>query len=208
MNQPVNRTMALRAQAVVKQLQKRNMDAYYVPTSAEAVSLVRELLPAGASVAVGGSVTLAESGVLALLQSGGYRFIDRTASEEDDYIRAAATCDAFFMSSNAVTEDGKLFNIDGTGSRLAFLVYGPKSVYVIAGVNKLVKDLDAAHDRLKRVASPANALRLERETPCARAGVCADCRSPQRICCSEVTTTFQRRPGRVKVILVGEELGF
>lgn len=209
MNQNMKHTYELRAKAAVEAFKNNRFDAYYVPDCAAAVELVRSMLPKGAAIASGGSVSLEESGIMALLKGGDYNYIDRgTSVNSEDYIKASFTCDAFFMSSNAVVESGKLYNIDGAGNRVAALTFGPKNVYVIAGVNKLVPDIETAQKRLEREACPANAIRLNKKTPCAATGSCADCHSPDRICCSTVITTYQRTPGRVKVIIVGEGIGY
>ena len=210
MDANVRNVYRLRAMKTMESLTRNNFEAHYVENSADAVKLVASLCPKGSSVSTGGSATLNESGVYALLTGGDYRFIDRFAPDgaADEKTREIFTCDAFFTSSNALTEDGKLYNIDGTGNRVAALTYGPKTVFVIVGVNKIVPDVEAAKTRLETMASPANAMRLNKKTPCAVNGECADCHSPDRICCTTVITSYQRRKGRVKVIIVGEELGF
>lgn len=199
----------LKARRTVSNLNRNNFEAYYVESSQRAVELVRELCKNGSSTASGGSVTLSECGLLSVISGPDYRYIDRNAGmPSDELTKAVFTCDAYFMSSNAITENGELYNIDGTGNRVAALTFGPKNVFVIAGVNKLVPDIESAKQRLEKTASPANAIRLCRKTPCASTGECADCRSADRICCTTAITAFQRVKGRVKVIIIGEQLGY
>jgi len=194
-------------------LRRNRMGAYFVSSREGVPDKVRELLRDGDSVAYGGSVTLQECGVMGLLAGGRYRFLDRDApgmsdAERENLYRDVLFCDHFLMSANAVTENGELYNVDGIGTRLSFLIYGPKQVIVVAGVNKIVPDLDAAAARVKDIAAPVNAMRLERKTPCVKCGRCEDCSSPDRICCSTVISAYQRIPDRVQVILAGEPLGF
>lgn len=215
-------TLQERLTATAEALRRNNMEAYCVDTAAEVVPLVRRLLTAGDTVAVGGSKTLEETGVLALLRSGEYRFLDRyapdlTAEQIERLYRDSFSADAYLCSSNAVTESGELYNVDGRANRVAALCYGPRSVILVVGCNKVVPDLDAAARRVKTVAAPQNTKRLNCATYCRETGVCvaADgerctdgCGSAARICCTYVTMGYQRVPGRIKVILVGEELGF
>lgn len=212
-----------RIQKTMASLEKNNMTAIYVKTAAEVPAAVEALLQKGESVAVGGSATLAECGVLKLLQSGNYRFLDRTiGNNEEEQLaaqRAVFSADAFLCSSNAITESGELYNVDGTSNRIAPLLFGPKSVIVVAGCNKLCKDIDKASVRVKSVAAPANTVRLGCATYCNSTGECAafakgnpgiasGCSTPARICCNYVISAYQRSKGRIKVILVGEELGY
>lgn len=203
----------------MQQLQKNNMDAYYAPTKEEAVQKVRELLHPGDIVATGGSMTLKESGVTALLQSGAYRYLDQGASglsveEKQEIYHKAFHADVYLCSSNAITMDGELYNVDGNSNRVAALLYGPKSVIVVAGYNKLVENVEEAVSRVKRLAAPANCLRLHCDTPCSKTGRCVSerigggCGSQGRVCANYVVSARQRVPGRIKVILVGERLGY
>ena len=125
-----------------------------------------------------------------------------------EIFRQAFTCDTYIMSSNAITENGELYNVDGNGNRIAALAFGPKSVIVIAGYNKLVPDLEAARQRVRDTAAPANAVRLDRKTPCKVLGACRDCRSDERLCSIYSVMAQQSKKGRIKVILVGEQLGY
>lgn len=198
---------------VMKNLEKNNMKAFYAKDREEALKLVRELMPKGQTVACGGSMTLEECGILDLLRSGDYHFLDRSApgvtpEKALDLMRQVFLCDTYLLSSNAITENGELYNVDGNSNRVSALTFGPSSVIVVAGYNKIVPDIPAAVSRVKRIAAPANAVRLHCATPCAKTGECMECHSESRICCTYVLTAQQRKKDRIKVILVGEELGY
>ena len=206
---------------VLTNLEKNNMQGIYVEKISDVVPKIKELISPGETVAVGGSMSLFESGVIDLLRSGEYNFLDRYADglSSDDirdiYIKSFSA-DTYFLSSNAITENGELYNVDGNSNRVAALVFGPKSVIVVAGVNKIVKDIDAAITRVKTIAAPKNCARLNCGTYCKAAGKCvaaeagdfSGCPSDSRICCSYVVSSYQRVKNRIKVILVGEELGY
>ena len=196
---------------VVEALKKRRFEAWYCSTAEETVAKVLELIPEKDSVAWGGSYTLNTLGIKDALRKRGQKLIDRDvvpAEMRKETMRQALLADSFLLSSNAVTEDGQLFNIDGTGNRAATMFFGPESVIVVAGMNKVVKDMDAAYSRVRNYVAPINAKRLGMDTPCTATGKCADCLSPDCICASMVTTRFCKPAGRIKVILVGEDLGF
>ncbi len=202
-----------RMERTAEALRKNNMEAYCVDTAAEVAPLVRSLVPEGAVVSAGGSMSLTECGVMELLRSGAYRFLDRAApgltqGDIDEIYRKAFFADCYLASANAVTEAGEILNVDGNANRVAAITFGPASVILVVGCNKLVKDVAEAERRVREVAAPANAKRLSCQTPCASAGHCADCRSPGRICCTYVLHRYQRAAGRIKVILVGEPLGY
>ena len=196
------------------------MEAYYVKTKQEAVELVRSLMKKGETISCGGSVSLKESGVFALMQSGDYNFLDRSKASGPDEIaeiyRKSFCCDTYLTSSNAVTENGELVNVDGTGNRIAAMSYGPKSVICLVGVNKIVPDIDAAYRRIKEFAAPPNAKRLGLNTPCAKNGICCaidaplgvGCADDLRMCAYYVVSAQQRVRGRIKVIICQEELGY
>ena len=194
---------------VAAALHKRNMEGYYCSTADEAVEKVLELIPAGDVVSWGGVATVDELGIKERLRHRGQPVIDRdtarTPEERMAMLHQALTCDTFLMSSNAISEDGQLVNIDGMGNRVAALCFGPKQVIVVAGMNKVAADLDGA--RARHIAAPANAQRFNGKTPCSANGQCADCTSPDCICAQMVVTRFCKVPGRIKVVLVGEELG-
>lgn len=196
---------------LVKAMKKRQFDAYYCSTAEEAVEKVLELIPAGNVVSWGGVATVDQLGIKDRLRQRNQPLIDRdtakTPDERMDMLRQALTCDTFLMSSNAISEDGQLVNIDGMGNRVAALCFGPKQVIVVAGMNKVAGDLDSAMSRARHIAAPANVQRFEGSTPCRVTGQCADCTSPDCICAQIVTTRFSKIPGRIKVVLVGEVLG-
>lgn len=202
----------LMGESLVKRFEKRGFAAYYCATKEEAVAKALELIPEEDIVSWGGSVTLKEVGLLDAIKKRN-PVIDRdlaeTPEEKTELMRNALLCDTFLMSSNAISKDGQLVNIDGNGNRVAALVFGPKQVLVIAGVNKVVGSLDAAMDRARNVAAPINAARFAGlPTPCAKLGMCAECVSPSSICSQILITRTCRVPNRIKIIIVGEHLGF
>ena len=204
-------------------LRGNNMAAYYVETKEEVIPLVQSLIGEGETLTHGGSETLKECGLIGLFNSGSYNYLDRSKAsspeEVEEIYRKAYVADTFFASANAVTEGGLLFNVDGNSNRVSAILYGPKQVIFICGINKIVKDLDEAVARLKSVASPMNTKRLNCNTYCAREGeclamgqdasyMCDGCKSPDRICCNYVISARQRHKDRMKVIIVGEKLGY
>lgn len=197
---------------VAKNLRRRYFDAYYVSNVSEAVEKVLELIPETDVVSWGGSMTIDALGIKDMLLKRGNPLIDRdkarTPEERNSMLKQALTCDTFLMSSNAVSADGQLVNIDGTGNRLAAMIFGPDSIIVVAGMNKVVPTADDAMKRARAVAAPLNAQRFEIDTPCNYTGQCEDCTSPQSICTYLLTTRISRPAGRIKVVLVGEDLGF
>lgn len=198
---------------LIENMKKRQMDAFYCATAKEAGKLALSFVQPGMKVSFGGSVTIEQCGVLkALEQMEDITFLDRRAAKDPEEFEAilhnAYFSDVYFMSSNAITLDGILVNIDGTGGRTSCLIYGPKTVVVVAGMNKVCTDVEAAYKRVKNTASPPNALRLKRNTPCAVTGKCSDCLSPECMCSNTVITRRSIVPGRIKIILVGEDLGF
>jgi len=201
-----------RGEALVKQMNRRQMDAFYFESASGAVEAIVGMMPERSSVSWGGVMTMGEIGLKKELQRANLELLDRDAAEGPEELKAlyhkAFGCDYYIMSSNAITMDGKLVNIDGRGNRLAALLYGPENVIVIAGMNKVVLDEAAAVSRTRNTASPMNALRLERNTPCAKNGVCSDCQSSDCICSHLVVTRRSMQPGRIKVFLIGEELGY
>ncbi len=200
------------AESIIKKLQIRKMEGYYADTMEEANKKVLELLGSGTkSVAYGGSMTIDNSDLKAKIKEAGHDLIVRENYKSDDEIRElkarTINADAFLMSTNAITLDGELINIDGRGNRVSYLIYGPDQVIVIAGMNKVVKDVDSGIDRTRNTASPANTVRLNCDTPCSKTGRCGDCLE-HTICCEIVITRCSMIPGRIKVILVGEDVGY
>lgn len=195
----------------VKALKARGFDAYTVKDAAEARALILSMIRKAESVTWGGSATLAEIGVTDALKAEGYLVYDRMdvpPAERGAFYRDHFFSDWYLMSTNALTETGELLNMDGNGNRVASLIFGPKNVIVVAGVNKITPDIDAAYTRVRTIAAPRNAGRFEIGTPCKKTGSCADCLSPDTICAQLVRTRVCRPKGRIKVILVNGILGF
>lgn len=197
---------------VIKNFQKRHIEGHYCETIEEAKALALSLVPENATASFGGSMTLEETGILAALRAReDITLYDRatatTPEENKKILHDALSCDYYFMSSNAITHDGELVNIDGNGNRVAALIYGPENVIVVAGMNKICKTVEEGLSRTRNIASPQNCVRLNKNTPCAVNGVCGNCLA-DTICDQMVITRASRVPQRIKVILVGEELGF
>lgn len=200
------------ADTMIQNLRKRNMEGFYCEDREAARELAMEMMKEGGTVGFGGSVTLDETGILkAVEEKEGLTLIDRrkakTPEETREVFFQTVASDYFLMSTYAITIDGELINIDGKGNRLACLVYGPKNVIIIAGMNKVTADTDSGIKRVQNVSSPANAAVFDSKTPCGITGHCGSCHSPQTMCCQVVITRHSRFDGRIKVILVGEELG-
>ena len=207
--------------SVMENLEKNRIAVEYLEKKEDVLSRIRELIPAGSTVASGGSSTLNETGVIELLKSGDYTYLDRmapdlTPEQRQEMAIKGNTADYYLCSSNAITEAGELYNVDGNCNRIAAIAFGPKSVIMVVGINKIVPDLDAAIRRVKTIAAPLNTKRLNCDTYCRTAGVCMGvdgamtdgCHSPARICCNYLISAQQRVPNRIRVILVGESLGF
>jgi hypothetical protein len=202
-----------RGQRTVAALKKNGFDALYIPTAALAAEKVLEFVHAGAKVGFGGSFTVKSMNIQELAASRGAVILDHNkpglgAEEKTKILRAQLTCDLFISSANAVTMEGFLFNVDGNGNRVAALSFGPKKNVVVAGINKVVANLDEAYERLKAYAAPINNIRLQKPNPCVTSGYCADCALPTRIC--RIYHILKRKPSLsdFTVIIVGEELGF
>ncbi len=210
---PKKQAYAALANTMIHNFKRNNMEAFYCDSSKEAVTLAMELMKDAKTVGTGGSETIRECGLLdAVKESENIHFIDRnlaTTPEARKACYAETVCaDYFLMSSNAITIDGELINIDGNGNRLACLMQGPEHVLVVAGMNKVVESVEAGIERIGVMAAPPNAARLSRNTPCAQTGHCMDCHSKDCLCAHTVITRHSIHPGRIKVILIGEELGF
>lgn len=195
-----------------EKLQSRGFAAYYCANGEEALQKALELIPAGSVVSWGGCHSAEEIGLLEAVRQGQYQVLDRntakTPEERVAIMKQALTCDVFLTGTNAITEDGELVNVDGNGNRVAAMTYGPDSVIVIAGMNKLTKTVMDAANRARTVAAPINAQRFDLQTPCKVDGMCHDCNVPDSICTYVVRTRRCKPAGRIKVILVGEELGY
>ncbi|MCI8448239.1 MAG: lactate utilization protein [Eubacterium sp.] len=201
------------AQTIIKHLNTRRMKGYYCPTKEEAVKTAMELTAPDTVVSFGGSMTLLECGIMnALKARNDIRLIDRARAETPEEIKQAYrdsfSADTYFMSTNAITLDGQLVNIDGNGNRAAALIYGPDQVIVVAGMNKVTSTVEDAIRRVHNIASPPNCIRLNKKTPCASSGVCAECLGEDCICSHTVITRRSGTLERIKVLLVGEELGY
>ncbi len=213
-----------RIDKTMQNLKRNNMEPYFVETSEEARELVKKLINKGDVVSCGGSVTLKQTGVYDVITSSDYNFLDRSApgltrEQVEDIYRQTFSADAYFTSTNALTENGELYNVDGNSNRVAAILYGPKSVVVVCGVNKIVKKIDEAIYRVKTKAAPPNTIRLNIDTYCSKQGqcvslnkenpeLCEGCRSEGRICCNYVVCAQQRHINRIKVVIINEELGY
>lgn len=209
MNENLRKRNRLLAQKVIKGLESRNMKGYYAEDKEEALRIALELIPEGGSVAMGGSMTAVETGLVDAVKNGNYRFIDReTIPDRRTAMLAAYDADVFISSVNAMTDDGVLVNIDGNANRVSAIAFGPKKVVMLVGMNKVCSDADAAMKRARNVAAPANVQRFGLSTPCSKTGACMDCKSPDTICCQFLITRFSRHEGRINVILINDDLGF
>ena len=206
---PKKEANKLLANRVIENMKSRFMEAYYCENKEEALKTALELIEEGSTVSWGGTATAKEIGLKQALKEGNYNVLDReNAKEGQDVAREAFFSDYYIMSSNAICDDGQLINIDGNGNRCAALIFGPKNVIVIAGMNKVVQGYEHALNRARTVAAPINVQRFGKATGCLKTGICADCKTPECICCNIVTTRISRPAGKIKVILVNEDLGF
>lgn len=211
---PKESAYAMQAERVIGEMKRRNFEAFYCPTKEEALEKAISLIEKGSVIGSGGSATIKEIGLLDYIQehTEDYTFIDRSLAknpqEAREFHARIAMSDYYLMSSNAFTADGQLVNIDGNGNRVSNLCFGPAHVIVVVSMNKMVPTVEDAYARICQDACPPNAVRLNLDTPCAKTGFCAECTSTSSICASFVTTRMSRYPDRIKVILVGEPLGF
>ncbi len=203
-------------------LRKNNMEFYYAETAGDVAGIVETLIKEGDTITNGGTMTMAECGLTQLLNNGKYNYLDRSKMTPEEIQKLyidAFSADVYISSSNAITEDGVLYNVDGNSNRIAAIAFGPKSVIIIAGCNKIVRDLNEAELRVKTIAAPANCERLSCETYCKEKGECVSlskadrqiysgCSGDGRICCNYLISAQQRQKGRIKVIIVGETLGY
>lgn len=196
------------AQTIIKNLNKRNTQGYYCATKEETLQKALQLMPAKSSIGWGGSMSLEEIGLLDAIKQGDYNAIDRTQGDPKEQASKIFLADYFLMSTNAITLDGELINIDGRANRICYLCYGPEHVLIIAGMNKVVPDIENGIKRVRNMATPPNTTRLHKDTPCAKVGRCMDCLAPDCICNQVLVTRRSGQAGRISVILVGEELGY
>lgn len=200
-----------RGAILVKNLKSRHFEAYYCVTKEDALQKALELIPEGATVGWGGAMSAKEIGLMDALNTGNYRALDRentkTPEEQIENRKACMFADVFLTGANALSLDGEMVNIDGTGNRVAAIVYGPKEILVISGMNKVCDTLEDAITRARTVAAPLNQQRFGLPNPCTTTGTCADCKSETCICNQILITRHCRPVGRIKFILVGEDLG-
>lgn len=208
----VKQSNANAAATIISHLKKRNMEGYFCETSAEAVEKALSLMPEGSVISWGGSMSIGECGLMDAIKERDYTLIDRAAAktpqEKREIYAKTVMADYYLMSTNAITMNGELVNIDGFCNRVACLCAGPENVIIIAGMNKVVEDVESGINRIHTKAAPPNTVRLGKNTPCAKNGVCGNCFSPDCICSQIVITRRSGVPGRIKVILVNENLGF
>ena len=209
---PIDKYYQKRGEILVKNLKARHFDAWYCDTKEEALTKALELIPEGSTVGWGGALSAQQIGLMDALNKGNFAAIDRdrctTPEEKAQAAKDSMFADFFLTGANALSLDGQMVNIDGAGNRVSAIIFGPKNVLVIAGMNKVMDDLDAAVNRARTVAAPMNKQRFDPNTPCAVTGSCADCKVEGCICNHIVITRHCRPVGRIKFILVGEPLGF
>ncbi len=224
MDSNVDKVYDLKIKRTMQNLIKNNMQAYCCDNSEQARELFKKLVKPGDTISHGGSETIKELGIRNIIANGDYNYLNRgkpgLSQEEIERIyRETYSADVYVTSANAVTERGELYNVDGNSNRVSAILYGPKSVIVFVGENKLVRNIDEAVSRVKALAAPANTIRLSCETPCGKTGecvslskggsyICDGCYSPSRICCNYVVSAYQRHKDRIKVVIVRGNLGY
>lgn len=212
METPKDKFYEKKGNMLVKNLRARHFDAYYCATAAQAVEKALSLIPENSTVGWGGATGARQIGLVDAIHHGNFKVIDRdmlpTPEEKEQAARACLSADVYITGANALSLDGQMVNIDGNGNRVAAIIYGPTSVIVIAGMNKVSETLEGAIQRARTVAAPINAQRFPGQSPCRMNGVCGDCKSPDCICNHIVITRHCRPAGRIKMIIVGEDIGF
>lgn len=198
---------------LIRTFKSKNIDLIVVENEKEACKKILELIPEKSSVGYGGSITLEQIGILEELRGGNYKFYDRSKviSQTDESYKLghqAQHADYFLSGTNAIAEDGAVVNKDRTGNRVSSLIYGPNHVIIVVGKNKIVKDIPAALDRIKKIAAPLNAKRKKAKTPCAASGICSNCNLSDRICCNTVIIERQFKQNRMTIILINRDLGY
>ncbi|BDR63478.1 membrane protein [Clostridium tetani] len=201
-----------KVQRTIENLEKHNIEAFYVKDEDELKKNIDEMIPKGVIVTVGDSMTLLETGVIDMLRNDKYIYLDKhkegiTSEEKKNIYNKSFTAHTYLSSTNALTESGELYNIDGNGSRVAAMIYGPEQVIIVAGINKIVDNLEEAEKRVRNYAAPLDAKRLGKNTPCAKIGYCVDCKSSERIC-NYFTVIKGQFKSRIKVIIVNKHLGY
>ena len=209
MNENIGKRNEMLAQKVIKRLESRNMKGYFAHSKEEALQMALQMIPEESTVTMGGGMSVHEIGLVKALKEGNYNFIDRDEyKDRREAVLKGYDADFFLTSTNAITEDGVMINIDGSSNRVSAMAYGPKKVIYIVGMNKVCSDVDSALKRARNVAAPINAVRIGTDTPCTKSGTCMNCKSPDTICCQFLITRFSREKDRANVILVNEPLGF
>ena len=211
MSDPKQKYYNKRAEILVKNLRSRHFEAYFCETKEKALEKALELIPEGASVGWGGAMTCEQIGLMDALKAGNYRAMDRSLAkspeEREKMMKDMLFADVFLTGANGLSLDGQMVNIDGTGNRVAAIVYGPKTILVVAGMNKVEDTLEDAVNRARTVAAPMNNQRFDNNNPCSVTASCANCKSLTCICNQILITRHCRPAGRIKFILVGEDLG-
>lgn len=212
METPKQKYYEKRGNILVQNLKSRHFEAYYCANKEEALKKALELIPEGSSVGWGGAESCEEIGLMKALHAGNYRPMDRslakTPEEREQMMRDMLFADVFLSGANGMSMDGQMVNIDGTGNRVAAITYGPKSIIVVSGMNKVEDTLEDAVRRARTVAAPINNQRFDNDNPCAITGTCGNCKKEKCICNHIVITRHCRPVGRIKFIIVGEDLGF
>lgn len=213
MDENLNTIKEIKKKQMKERFKKHNMKLLFFK-DAEAIQVfVKEKLQTVESVSVGGSMTLFETGVIDILEKSKVTYYNRyqpglTTKQIQEVFRKAFSCDVYLTSTNAITEDGYLYNVDGTGNRVAAMIYGPKEVLVIAGENKICQNQEAAKKRVREVAAPVNSVRVKRNNPCIKTGICMDCQSPEKICSAFVTLGYQAIKERITVCIIEGSYGY
>jgi L-lactate utilization protein LutB len=203
--------MDRKIKTTMKNLEKNNMSSYFVQNKKEALAKLLELVSSGSTIGHGGSKTLEEIDAFRILEKNNCRILKMYGKTKEESLKLRKEiffCDVFLSSSNAITKDGTLINVDKTGNRIAAITFGPKKVIIISGKNKIVKDEKEAIERIRNIVAPLNAKRLGIKTPCTFTGKCMDCASPKRICCTKIVHGWQNTKGRISIIIVDEKLGY
>lgn len=203
----------LRADLIIKSLAQRNMEAVFADTKEEALKLALQMIPEGSTVTNGGAMSAREIGLIDAIINGNYNYLDRDGAKDVEEKRRLeretfTNCDFYIAGVNGMSENGVLVNVDGNANRVAAIAYGPKHVLFVVGMNKIVHSEEDAYNRAKYIAAPINAQRFGLTTPCGITGKCGECLMEQCICCQILTTRYSKHKGRIKIILVNEDLGF
>ncbi len=208
MDENVRKRNELLIQSVITDLQRRNIKGYYASSKEDALKIALDLIPEESTISMGGCTSAHELGLIHALEEGNYNYLDRSKMDPRSALLAAYDSDIFLSSVNAMTQDGIIVNIDGNSNRVSCIAQGPKKVIFIVGVNKICSDLDSAMKRARNVAAVSNAQRFNVNTPCKKTGKCANCLSPDTICCEFLITRYSRHVDRMHMIIVNDSLGF